>query len=93
MSSAMNKGSTMSSIAVGDRVIEVLDTPPSLAAAEPGTGTVINICTIAGNPWPVTVRMDKGSEWVYAFTQLKRIDEWAAEPLTDADHARWAGSE
>ena len=91
MSSAMNKGSTMSSIAVGDRVIEVvevLDTPP-----EAGTGTVIDICTIPGNPWPVTVRMDKGSDWVYAFTQLKRIDEWATEPLTDADHARWAESE
>ena len=91
MSSAMNKGSTMSSIAVGDRVIEVievLDTPPSLSAAEAGTGTVINICTIIGNPWPVTVRMDNGSDWVYSFTELKRIDEWAAEPLTDADHTR-----
>ena len=88
--------STMSSFEVGDRVIEVievLDTPPSLSAAEAGTGTVINMCTLDGNPWPVTVRMDIGSDWEYSFTELKRIDEWVAEPLTDADHARWAESE
>ena len=73
MSSTMTKGSTMSSFEVGDRV---RTTPPrSYSAAEPGTGTVIDICTKPGNPWPVAVRMDNGSEWVYAFTELEHIDE------------------
>ena len=65
--------STMISFAVGDRVR--FTTSNTYSAAEPGTGTVIDICTIPGNPWPVAVRMDSGVEWVYAFAELEHIDE------------------
>ena len=65
--------STMSSFTVGDRVHA--DPPRNYSAAEPGTGTIAEISTIPGDPWPVTVRLDKGSEWVYDFTELEHIDE------------------
>ena len=65
--------STMSSFAVGDRVRA--NPPRNYSAAEPGTGTIADISTIPGNPWPVAVWMDNGSTWVYAFTELEHIDE------------------
>ena len=65
--------STMSSFAVGDRVRFTTSSTQSAAAS--GTGTVTEISTIPGNPWPVTVRMDSGNEWAYAFTELEHIDE------------------
>ena len=65
--------STMSSVEVGDRVRA---TPPrNYSEAEQGTGTVIDICYVAGNPWPVAVRMDSGAECVYALTELEHIEE------------------
>ena len=65
--------STMSSFAVGDRVRA--NPPRNYSAAEPGTGTIADISTIPGDPWPVAVRQDSGIEWVYAFTELERSDE------------------
>lgn len=65
--------STMSSVEVGDRVRAT--TSSNYSTAGHGTGTVIDICTIPGNPWPVAVRMDNGSEYVYAPTELEHIEE------------------
>ena len=65
--------STMISFAVGDRVRA--NPPRNYSAAEPGTGTIADISTIPGDPWPVTVRLDSGMEWVYAFVELERSDE------------------
>ena len=73
MSSTMNKGSAMSSFAVGDRVNA--NSLRNYSAAEPGTGTVTEISTFPGDPWPVTVRLDSGIDWVYAFAELERSDE------------------
>ena len=65
--------STMISFAVGDRVRA--NPTRNYSAAEPGTGTIADISTIPGDPWPVTVRLDSGMEWGYAFTELERRDE------------------
>ena len=73
MSSAMNKGSIMSSLAVGDRVRA--NPPRDYFAAEPGAGTVTEISPIPDNPWPVAVRLDSGIEWVYAFPELEHIED------------------
>ena len=64
---------TMGSFEVGDRVRAT--TSSNYSAAGHGTGTVIDICTVPGNPWPVAVRMDNGSECVYAPTELEHIEE------------------
>ena len=65
--------STMSSFVVGDRVR--FTTSNNYSAAEPGTGTITEISPVPGNPWPVTVRLDNGIEWVYAFTELEHVEE------------------
>ena len=63
---------TMSSFVVGDRV----SVPSSnYSAARPGTGTVIGISPVPGNPWPVTVRTDNGMECEYALNELEHIEE------------------